>query len=281
MQAWSVLRWDRTDLPDALLLGPTLAGAPYTGNDWWTNFMSFISTNASVPDQFVWHEESGGGDLLSHNGQLQILLDTYDVPRKPINIDEYAVYSEQCPAGSAWFISQLERVDAQGLRGNWLSGGQLHDFLASLLSKPNASTSSYNYTEGGYFPNGDYQVYKYYNLNMTGYRVGTEPSSDLAIDTYAVVGTSAVKILTGVRITTGTWQITVDDLSAVGLPESGSLDIHTWGFPFTGGHFGEVDAPDDLGWYSHTYSNNSVTFPIYQTDTSTAYAFEFAIEADN
>lgn len=223
MHACFVLRWYRTDLPDALLLGPTLATPPDTTDDWWTNFMTFISTNASVPDQFVWHEETGGGDLETHNGQLQLLLNTYDVPRKPINIDEYAIYAEQCPAGSAWFISQLERVDAYGLRGNWLGGDQLHDFLASLLSKPNASTSSYSYTEGGYFPNGDYQVYKYYNLNMTGDRVGTEPSSDLAIDTDTVVGTSAVKILTGVRIMTGTWQITVNDLSAVGLSESGRI----------------------------------------------------------
>jgi hypothetical protein len=168
---------------------------------------------------------------------------------------------------------RLERINAHGLRGNWLSGWALHDFLASLLSKPNAGTSSYSETATGYFPVGDYQVYKYYNLNMTGYRVGTAPSADLALDTYVTVGSSLVKILCGVRIETGTWQITVNDLSAVGLPTSGTLDIHTYEF-YTNGYYAEVDAPLDLGWYEHTYSGNSVTFPIYQVNTTTAYAFE-------
>jgi hypothetical protein len=112
---------------------------------------------------------------------------------------------------------------------------------------------------------------------MTGHRVGTSPSTDLKIDTYVTVGTDKVRILCGVRITTGTWQITVNGLSAVGLPTSGTLPIQTWGFPNTGGHFGEVDAPTNLGIYSHTYSGDSVTFPIYQTDATTAYAFEFAV----
>ena len=108
---------------------------------------------------------------------------------------------------------------------------------------------------------------------MTGYRVGTSPSADLAIDTYATVGTDMVRILTGVRIQTGTWQITVDNLSAVGLATSGTLNIHTWGF-YTNGYYAEVDGPADLGWVEHTYSGNSVTFPIYQVNTTTAYAFE-------
>lgn len=111
---------------------------------------------------------------------------------------------------------------------------------------------------------------------MTGHRVGTSVSTDLKIDTYATVGTDKVRILCGVRISTGTWQITVNSLSSVGLPTSGSLTIQTWGFP-DAGHFGEVDAPTNLGTAAHTYSGNSVTFPIYQVDTTTAYAFEFVV----
>jgi len=220
--------------------------------------------------------ESGGGDMEGAYGALVTMLKTYGLPIKPLNIDEYSTYPEQVPSGSAWWISQLERVNAHGLRGNWLSGDQLHDFMASLLSKPNATTSSYNYTEGGYFPNGDYQVYKYYNEKMKGHRVGTIPSADLKLDTYATVGTDMVRILAGVRITEGTWQITINDLDCVGLPRSGSLDIHTWGFPFNG-YFGEVDGPNDLGWAVHSYTGNSVTFPVFQTDNSTGYAFEFFV----
>ena len=64
-------------------------------------------------------------------------------------------------------------------------------------------------------------------------------------------------------------------LSAVGLPSRGSLGIQTWGFPWRD-HYGEVDGPVDLGAVEHEYSGDGVTFPIYQTDDSTAYAFEFA-----
>ncbi len=238
--------------------------------------MSFVASNSSAPDEYVWHMEGGGGDMEGAYGALFGLLQTYKLPVKPLNIDEYATFPEQVPAGSAWWISQLERVNAHGLRGNWLSGLQLHDFMGSLVSKPNADNSNYSSTGGGYYPNGDYQVYQYYNLNMTGYRVGTSPSADLKLDTYATVGKDMVRVLTGVRITTGTWQITITNLSSVGLPSSGSLNIHTRGFTF-GVHYAEVDAPNDLGWYSHTYSGNSVTFPVYQTDTSTAYAFEFYV----
>lgn len=73
---------------------------------------------------------------------------------KIVNINEYATFDEQVAAGAAWWISRLERYDAVGLRGNWLSGYQLHDFMASLLGKPNADNSDYSYTGTGYYPNG-------------------------------------------------------------------------------------------------------------------------------
>lgn len=181
--------------------------------------------------------------MLTASASLSTLLKTYNLPSKPLNIDEYGTFPEQVPAGSAWWIAQLERVDAIGLRGNWLSGGQLHDFMASLLGKADATDP----TAGGYWTNGDYQVYKYYNLNMTGYRVGTAPSVDLKLDAYATVGTDLVRVLTGVRIEMGTWEVEVTGLEAVGLPGEGTLSIHTWGFMDTGAHFGEVDGPTDLG----------------------------------
>jgi len=99
--------------------------------------------------------------MQSAYGALVNLLHTYGLPNRPLDIDEYATYNEEVPAGSAWWISQLERVNAVGLRGNWLSGGKLHDFLASMVSKPHAADSGYSSTAGGYFPSGDFQVYKY------------------------------------------------------------------------------------------------------------------------
>lgn len=225
--------------------------------------------------------EGGGGDMLSSQGGLYSLLAKYNLPSRPININEYGLWSEQVPSGSAWWIFQLERINAHGLRGNWLSGYQLHDFMASLISKPDA-LAAYSANSTSYYPVGDYEVYKYYNLNMTGNRHGTLPSSDLALDAYATAGDGwgrVLGVLVGVRVETGTWNLTLNNLTALGLPDSGTLNVHTWGFPVVEQYpqWGEIDATIDLGWRGHAYSGDTVSFPVYQVDVNTAFAFEFEI----
>lgn len=216
--------------------------------------------------------------MLSSQAGLLALLVQYKLPLRPININEYSVFAEQVPSGSAWWISQLERIDAHGLRGNWLSGYQLHDFIASLISKPDA-LADYSPTTIDYYPTGDYQVYKYYNQKMTGNRIGTLPSSDLMLDVYATTGDGWARVLTGVRISEGTWELQFNNLSALGIPRSGTLNVHTWGFPVIEqyAHWGKIDGPIDLGWYGHPYTDDTVTFPVYQVNVNTAFAFEFEI----
>ena len=150
--------------------------------------------------------------------------------------------------------------------------------MASLISKPDA-LADYSPTATGYYPTGDYQVYKYYNQVMTGNRIGTLPSSDLMLDAYATIGDGWARVLVGVRISKGTWELQFNNLSALGLPSSGKLNVHTWGFPVVEQYaqWGEIDNPIDLGWYGHPYSDDTVTFPVYQVDVNTAFAFEFEI----
>lgn len=218
------------------------------------------------------HDEPG--DPARDIPNLNALLKTYGAPPKPININEYATFDQQNSAGAAWWISRLERYNVNGLRGNWLSGWQLHDFLASLLGK----TDTNNPTGTGYYGNGEFQVYSYYHQNMTGLRATTTGSGDGVLDVYTTIGSDKVRTLTGVLNKTGTWYITIKNLSAVGLPTSGTLNIFTYGFNDSG-HFGRQDAPTNRGTYGHTYSGNSVTFAVYQTsqDQSTAWGFEFAV----
>jgi hypothetical protein len=235
-------------------------------------FVKYAMANKVVPDQWTWHDEPG--DVANDHGNWQALRQQYNAPDNQVNINEYATFSQQVATGAAWWISRLERYNYIGLRGNWLSGCHLHDFMASLLGKSDDNSC----TAGGYVPNGEYQVYKYYNLNMTGTRATTTGSGDGKLDVYATIGKDKVRVLTGVNIVTGTWYITINNLSSVGLPTSGSLAIHTYGF-VDNGHYGGVSAPTDRGVYSHTYSGNSVTFAVYQTDAdkNTAWAFEFAV----
>lgn len=175
------------------------------------------------------------------------------LPSLPIDINEYATPEEQRPSGSAWYISQLERTNIRGLRANWASYGQLHNFLANLLGQNQ---------DGSYFPNGEYQVYKYYK-NMGNLRLATASSADRMFDVFATRGTDrdSVKILAGSRLTTDEYDITVEDLSAVGLPESGSVTIRTYRFDWAG-QFGRVEGPVDLGVYTHTYSDNKVRYKL-------------------
>lgn len=111
-----------------------------------------------------------------------------------------------------------------GLRGNWLSTCQLHDFMASLLWKGNPNTCG----SKDYFPTGGYRVYQYYYQNMTGQRATTATSGDGVIDVYSTVATDTVRVLTGVLNNVGTWYVNINNLTSVGLPSSGTLNIQTY-----------------------------------------------------
>lgn len=257
--------------------GPTLAYSPSSSNSWWTSWLQAIKSNNAIPDQYAYHLEGGttavDNDLQTSNQTLGALLSQYGLPERQININEYGNTGEQVPAGAAWWIARFERYDAVGLRGNWRGGCVLHDLFADLLTKtsnPNSCSAT------DYAPAPEYPVYEYYNLNMTGHRVSTQGSGDRQIDVYATVGSDGVvRVLCGVRINTGTWYITIDNLSSAGLPTSGTLNIQTWGFPGGSSVFSTASGLQNKGVVSHSYSGNSVTFPVYQSDTSTAWAFEF------
>ncbi|EAU37846.1 predicted protein [Aspergillus terreus NIH2624] len=260
--------------PDVLLVGPSLSEAPSTTSSWWSQYLTFIRSNSSIPDQYTWHEEGESSDPQSSNATLKALLPQYDLPFRPNNVNEYAIAAYQVPSADAWFISRLERHETIGLRGNWASSTALHDFLAGLVGKPNAGTSAYDGTGTGYWPTGEFQVYRYYNLNQTGTRVGTTGSADNNFDVYATHDGSTLKILSGSKAQTGTWNITVTNLSSLGLPTSGSIDITTYEFGWNG-QYGEVDAPTYKGQVTHTYANDEVTWWVEFSDANVAYAFEF------
>lgn len=127
--------------------GPSLAYRPFANNTWWTNWLDAIAGNDTAPDQYSYHLEGEptdpDSDLQNTHPSLIALLEEYGLPPAPdVNVNEYATFDEQHAAGAAWWISRFERYDTHALRGNWLSGCQLHDFLASLLSKPGAPDNS-------------------------------------------------------------------------------------------------------------------------------------------
>ncbi len=176
-----------------------------------------------------------------------------NLPSLPVDINEYATPEEQRPSASAWYISQFERTNIRGLRANWASYGQLHNYMANLLGQNE---------DGSYYPNGEYQVYKYYR-NMGNDRVATTSSADGRFDVFATRGDlrNSVKILAGPRLTTDRYDITVEGMDAVSLPPSGNVTIRTRRFDWAG-QFGQIGDPVDLGLYTHQYSDNKVSHPF-------------------
>ncbi|OJJ42551.1 hypothetical protein ASPZODRAFT_76619 [Penicilliopsis zonata CBS 506.65] len=267
---------DNSKYDGVQITGPSLATAPSGTDDFWTLWLSQVEGNDTVPDQYSYHLEadvdSPDDDLQITNATLTALLAEYGLPARQVNINEYATFPEQFPAPAAWWISRLERYETLGLRGNWMDGLTLHDLFANLLTKID---DPYNYTATDYAAAPEWQVYRYYNTNMTGHRVNTTGTADRLFDVYATVDSDKVRILSGTRITEGTWAITVNGMTAVGLPAEGTVDIQTWGFAGTD-HFAVTGAPSNRGIVAHTYANDTLVFPIYQTDTTTAWAFEFS-----
>ncbi|KAJ5092650.1 hypothetical protein NUU61_007520 [Penicillium alfredii] len=146
----------------------------------------------------------------------------HDLPARQININEYANPEEQIPSGAAWWISRLERYDALWLRGNRLRGWSLHDLLANLLTK---KANPHNYNATDYVSAPEFQVYNYYNLNMTGSRVETSGAGDRLFDIYATVDSNKVRMLAGAHLCTGHWTIRVNHMNALGFPSEGSVSI--------------------------------------------------------
>lgn len=73
----------------------------------------------------------------------------------------------------------------------------------------------------------------------------------------------------------GTYELSIQNLSALGLATSGTMTVTTYQFSWGGSSFTAVTGPTDLGAVAHTYTGNTLSFPIYQTDTTTTWAFEF------
>ena len=118
------------------ITGPSMSATPSLTHEWWTSFFSHVTQEPqTLPDQWSWHMEGGeeSPHMTKAAASFRAIQSSFGIsPERPlnININEYAVYSEQLPSAGAWWIAGLERENAHGLRGNWAIAGALHDFLA-------------------------------------------------------------------------------------------------------------------------------------------------------
>jgi hypothetical protein len=207
----------------------------------------------------------------------------HSLPDLPIDVNEYADKPEQNPANSVYYIAQLERHNLRGLRANWGSKGALHDYLANLVYSKN----------GVYYPNGEWQLYKYY-ATMNGDRLVTTASPDRRFDVFATKAGSAVKIIAGTRTIHAPYEIAVSGLHSLGLSAEGSVKVNVLRFDWDGEQ-GRVDAPVDLGLATMSYTSDTVSYLTFALlcglfvltlqltilvdppNDSTAYAYELVV----
>lgn len=253
----------RSLLPEVEISGPAMAHSPNLSDTNWQTWMQAVSAHNTVPDRYSWHqigewEREPDTTIPDFN----TLRSQAGLPERPIDVNEYAWPTEQNPGTSAWYLSQLERHDIRGLRANWGSGSGLHDFMANLIA---------NTTKGEYYPNGEWQLYKYY-AGMKGERLETEAAGDLLFDVFGTVGEKdEVKIIVGSRTVQAEYEIVVEGFGQ----EVDVVDVRTWRFDWKGLD-GEVDGPVDLGVAEVQVMGGSMTLVYDPPDNATAYAYEFS-----
>ncbi|KAF9778287.1 hypothetical protein IL306_004247 [Fusarium sp. DS 682] len=241
----------RKSLPNTLLSGPAMADSPNLRNTKWQTWLESVAGNETVPDRFSWHQiGTWSREPDTTVPDFTTLRERYGVPDKPVDANEYAARDEQNPANSVYYLAQLERHNIRGLRANWGGGSDLHNWMGNLIYSTTGTS------DGTYYPNGEWQVYKYY-ASMGGQRIVTKASSDLKFDVFATKEADNVKILAGTRTVKAPYSITVNGLNAVGLPQKGKINIRSYRFDWAGPN-GKVGDPVDLGVQAYPYSSNTV-----------------------
>lgn len=225
-----------------------MAHSPTLDSDKLKAWMASVSGNGTVPDIYSWHQIG----VWERQPDITIpdfatLREQYNLPVRPFDINEYAWTSEQNPANSVYYLAQCERHNLRCLRANWGGGSDLHNYMGNLIYK----------TNGTYYPNGEWQLYKYY-AGMTGNRVETSASTDLLFDVFATTSENTLKIIAGTRTVQEPYDINISGLSTLGLPISGTVNFRTYRFDWDGSQ-GQVNAAVDLGFSEHTYSEDTVS----------------------
>ncbi len=245
----------RANFPGQLIVGPSYSQHP-ENNTWWQAYLPYVKTNNAVPDIWSWHAEAG--DPVADAGVMDGLLSSYGLTNtRPYQINEYATLAQQNPGGGAWYISRLERAGADGLRGNWASGTNLHDYEANLLTKNSA---------GQYLPRGEWFMYRYYG-SQTGNIVNLVPGTNT--DGVATKDNTArnAKILIGSNGNTGNVTVNLTGLNTTSVVENGKVRAVVQRVSNGNG----VAGPTTVSDTNLTVSSNAASLTVPYTNAADGY----------
>lgn len=248
----------RAAFPNQLIVGPSIAGQPNSSNTWWTTYLNYVKANNVAPDIYSWHDEPG--DPVTDVGRANSTLATAGLTNtRPYQINEYATLSMQSPGGGAWFMGRLERAGADGLRGNWGGGTNLHDYEANLLTKNSA---------GQYLPLGEWFMYRYYG-SQTGNIVNLVPGT--GTDGLATKDNTAknAKILLGSNGNTGTVTVNLTGLNTTSVVESGKVRAVVQRVPHNNG--AAVTGPETISDTTLNVGDNTASVSIPWSNAKDGY----------
>ena len=246
----------RATFPTMLIVGPSCACVPSSGG-WWTQYLDYVRANNVVPDVISWH--SLPGDPVSNVATANSTLDSRGIAHpRPYQINEYGAPNEQNPGGGAWYIARLERAGADGLRANWAGGSNLHNDLASLLTR-NSS--------GQYQTKGEWWAYNFY-ANQTGQIASVTPSG--SYDAFATKASGSAKVLIGGNRTTGNVAVNLQRLDTItGLVQNNQIRVVVQSIPYNNG--GAVAGPSTVRDSVVTLSGNATTVSVAHTNASDTF----------
>ncbi|QQM38258.1 RICIN domain-containing protein [Streptomyces liliifuscus] len=259
LQMWSRFHARvRAAFPNQLIVGPSTARQPNSSNGWWTTFLTHARTNNVAPDIWSWHDLPG--DPVADVGRADSTLAAAGLTNtRPYQINEYAPLDMQHPGGGAWYIGRLERAGADGLRANWASGRNLHDYAANLLTRNSA---------GQYVPLGEWFMYRYYG-SQTGSIVNLVPGT--GTDGLATKDNSArnAKLLLGSNGNTGTVTVNLTGLNTTSVVENSRVRVVVQRVPYNNGT--AVSGPETVTDTALSVNGNSASLSIPWSNAKDGY----------
>src|SRR5690349_9919434 len=255
----------RAAFPSMLIVGPSCACVPSSGG-WWTQYLDYVRANNVVPDIVSWH--SLPGDPVANVAAANSSLDSRGIAHpRPYQINEYGASNEQNPGGGAWYVARLERAGADGLRANWAGGQNLHNDLASLLTRDSA---------GRYQPKGEWWVYNFY-ASQTGRIASVTPSG--SYDAFATTDSGTAKVLVGGSRTTGNVAVNLQRLdSTTGIVQDNQVRVLVQHIPYNGG--GAVSGAVTVRDSTVTLSGNATTVNVPHTTAQDTYTITLLPPSD-
>jgi hypothetical protein len=247
----------RAAFPSHLIVGPSCACVPSTTFAWWNQYLDFIRANNVVPDIVSWHALPS--DPVANVAAANTTLNSRGIPHpRPYQINEYAASNEQNPGDGSWYIARLERAGADGLRANWAGGANLHNDLASLLTRNGA---------GQHLPRGEWWAYRFY-ASQTGTIVAVTPST--SYDAFATRSTGVATVLVGGGGTTGNIAVNLQRLdTTTGIVANNQVRVVAQRIPFNSG--AAVQGPVTIQNTVVTLSNNATTVNLPHTNADDTF----------